>query len=86
MQHVQERYPRFCAMSSIYLKIEPNGDVYPCCVAPPELKMGNVNQASVEEIWNGKEYRNFRARMFAGDYPEACLGCDQLVANPFFRK
>ena len=77
--------PVRCSMASNYARVEPNGDVFPCCRAPRELKMGNFKVQPFEKIWNGPEYREFRRRMFAGDYPEPCRTCDVLVANPHFR-
>lgn len=82
---VRRRYPGFCSMAAYYMKVEPDGTVYPCCRQPRELRMGNVREKSVEEIWNGPEYREFRRRMFAGEYPPSCRGCDVLVDNPAFR-
>ena len=28
---IRSRYPRFCSMASSYLKVTPDGSVYPCC-------------------------------------------------------
>ena len=85
-QYTRNAEPGFCAMASYYMKIEPTGEVFPCCRGPKELEMGNVLEQSVEEIWNGPKYREFRRRMFAGDYPEVCRTCDVLVANPAFKE
>jgi radical SAM protein with 4Fe4S-binding SPASM domain len=82
---IKQRYPNFCYMGATYMKIEPNGDVFPCCRGPKELRMGNTNEEPVEAIWNGERYRAFRKRMFAGDHPEVCRTCDHLIANPHFR-
>src|SRR5262249_12919010 len=81
---LRRRHPRFCAMAAYYLKILPNGDVFPCCRGPEELKMGNTNTATIEEIWNGERYRGFRRRMHAGDYPAVCRTCSILVDTPAF--
>ncbi len=81
---VSERYPKFCPMAAYYMKVSPDGRVYPCCVAPDELVMGSVHDSSIEEIWNGEKFRNFRRRMFAQDYPDACKSCGILVDNPHF--
>lgn len=83
---IKQRYPHFCYMGATYMKIEPNGDVFPCCRGPKELLMGNTKEQSVEEIWNGERYREFRRRMNAGDYAEVCRTCDHLIANPHFKK
>lgn len=84
--NIRERHPGFCSMAAYYLKILPNGSVFPCCRGPKELEMGNVNEQTVEEIWNGEKYRAFRRRMLAGDYPKVCSTCDILCANPAFKK
>ena len=86
LDEVRERFPHWCSMATNYVKIEPNGDVFPCCRGPRELKMGNVNEQSMKEIWNGERYREFRRRMHTKDYPEVCKTCDVLVANPHFDK
>ena len=85
LESIRKRYPHFCNMASYYMKIEPSGDVFPCCRAPRELLMGNTHEASVEEIWNGERYRELRRRMQSGDYPEVCRTCSILVDNPAFR-
>ncbi len=83
-EFLRKKHPTFCAMAAYYLKILPNGDVFPCCRGPEELKMGNTNTASIEAIWNGDRYREFRRRMHAGDYPEVCRTCNILIDNPAF--
>ena len=84
IQHIRERYPQFCHMASYYMKIDPDGTVFPCCRAPSELIMGNVHESSATEIWNNEKYQAFRKRMHDQDYPEACRSCDMLVDNPNF--
>lgn len=86
IDEVRERFPHFCSMASNYVKIEPNGKVFPCCRGPRELEMGNVNEQPLDEIWNSAKYREFRRRMNARDYPEVCRTCDVLTANPHFDK
>jgi radical SAM protein with 4Fe4S-binding SPASM domain len=86
LDEVRDRFPHFCSMASNYVKIEPDGRVFPCCRGPRELEMGNTNEQSLQEIWNGPKYREFRRRMNAKDYPEVCSTCDVLIANPKFDK
>ena len=86
LDEIKERFPHFCSMATSYVKIEPNGNVFPCCRGPRELTMGNVNEQSLEQIWNSEKYRDFRRRMNARDYHEVCRTCDVLVANPHFDK
>jgi len=43
------------------INIEPNGQVYPCSVSTQV--MGNINEQSIEEIWNSPRYQDFRSRV-----------------------
>jgi len=51
----------FCYDPWESINIEPNGDVYPCSVS--SQVMGNINQESIETIWNNPRYQDFRARV-----------------------
>lgn len=86
LDEVRDRFPHFCSMATSYVKIEPDGRVFPCCRGPRELEMGNTNEQTLTEIWNGPKYREFRRRMNAKDYPDVCRTCDVLIANPKFDK
>jgi radical SAM protein with 4Fe4S-binding SPASM domain len=47
-----------CYIAWYYSRIGPDGTVYPCCRC--HLTMGNLQNNSLKEIWNGPEIRNFR--------------------------
>tara|TARA_Y100000310_G_C20619620_1_gene782549 strand:- start:58 stop:1074 length:1017 start_codon:yes stop_codon:yes gene_type:complete len=58
-----------------------NGDVVPCCYDLEGLEiMGNLNDSSLSEIWNGSKFQIFRERLNnvlqnpEGE-PELCKGC-----------
>jgi radical SAM protein with 4Fe4S-binding SPASM domain len=78
-------YPKFCNMAAHYLKITPDGGVYPCCRAPDVLKMGDVSLKSIETIWNDEPYQQFRKKMFEGNYESVCRNCSILTGNPHFQ-
>jgi radical SAM protein with 4Fe4S-binding SPASM domain len=82
---VSRQHPGFCSMATSYLKVNPDGGVFPCCRGPEELRMGDATKQSFDEIWNGPRYREFRKRMFDRDYPEVCRDCYVLVGNPNFQ-
>jgi radical SAM protein with 4Fe4S-binding SPASM domain len=84
MASFQKIFPHFCNMSAHYLKVNPTGDVFPCCRAPEVLKMGNIAKASFEEIWNGGPYQRFREKMFNRDYEAVCRTCSILTGNPWY--
>lgn len=83
---IKRLFPSFCSMATSYLKVNPDGAVYPCCRGPEDLKMGDATRESFEEIWNGAKYQEFRRAMFAGDYPEVCRNCYVLVGNPAYQR
>jgi len=44
--------------------------------------LGNIRETSITEIWNGQEYRNFRKRVLAFDFPPCShCDCDMAEAN-----
>jgi radical SAM protein with 4Fe4S-binding SPASM domain len=53
-----------------------NGDIHPCCHTI--RKMGNVNEESFSQIWNGMAYQLFRENIRSGHYPKECIGCRNL--------
>jgi len=50
-----------------------NGDVNACCV--PGMKMGNLHDNSMEEIWNGPAYRALRRTVNSPDAQGPCKAC-----------
>jgi MoaA/NifB/PqqE/SkfB family radical SAM enzyme len=50
-----------------------NGDVAACCI--PGLVMGNLNENTMQEIWNGPKYRELRATVNSDNPPPTCAAC-----------
>jgi radical SAM protein with 4Fe4S-binding SPASM domain len=50
-----------------------NGDVLACCV--PGLKMGNLHENTMEEIWNGPRYQELRRSVNSANPPPSCKTC-----------
>lgn len=62
--------------------IRTNGDVV-CCPCYAKLKIGNLKENSIHELWNGQKMREMRRQFAEGNLPAACEG--QLcppVLNP----
>ncbi len=61
--------------------VTANGQVLPCCMAPfttapySSIVLGNLNLASVAEVWNGDRYQNWRRGLLSDAAPAACVGC-----------
>ena len=63
--------PYFCTRPWTSFEItRENGEVRVCCWTSNVL--GNVNEGSIAEIWNGQEARELRRKMAAGDYADVC--------------
>ena len=77
-----EKYPPFmpCPFPWQYLVVQWNGDVVACCRDyNAENQMGNVNEESLEEIWNSSRYASFRESMIKGTYNNTiCQPCMKL--------
>lgn len=75
----------FCMMPWVHLHVTQTGFVTPCCQAPWDQKtaFGSVNEAPIEEIWNGREIRRFRKNMLKGKPDERCKVCYQKEKNGF---
>lgn len=60
---------------SAYITVE--GEVVPCCMIadPGVISMGNALGEGFDAVWNGGNYREFRARLDRLDLPEFCARC-----------
>ena len=61
----------FCKRPWIGFEIEHDGAVKPCCMTK-ETSCGNINQSTIEEIWNGDKYQNLRRLMASGNWDKVC--------------
>lgn len=60
--------------------IATNGEVLPCCFGAPPV--GNLNESSFEEIWNGEAMQSLRKSLSENRIPKACeKGVCKYVLN-----
>ena len=59
----------------VHLHTWPNGNVYPCCITPMEHIAGNLNDNSLEEIYNSDLIKDIRVKMLNDERHEACARC-----------
>ena len=57
---------QICSMPFYMMVIYPDGSVAPCCSTSLPLTYGNVMQASLKDIWNGKMLNEFLLRQLNG--------------------
>lgn len=67
----------FCMMPFVHLFVSQFGTVVPCCLTPwhKEQALGNINEQSIEEIWNGAPMRAFRRKMLRDQKDDRCQQC-----------
>jgi len=69
-------YPFQCASPWKKLMIWSNGDVSPCCTfAGKEIVLGNINSATLKQIWDSEKMLQIRIALKNHNYPDACLNC-----------
>ncbi len=62
---------QYCEYPWLSLTVMADGSVVPCTqVSNNELVLGNINENSLEEIWNGKKYDEFRKMHVTGNFPK----------------
>ena len=58
-----------------------NGRALPCCIAPfsqhgyDNYTLGHAGRQSLQEIWNGPAYRDFRGALLSDKPPKSCANC-----------
>ncbi|MGB1003259.1 MAG: twitch domain-containing radical SAM protein [Salibacteraceae bacterium] len=63
----------FCLMPWIHFHVGDNGVAKACCVA--NIKYGNINSNSLEEIWNGTQINKLRVKFANGVLDKRCAVC-----------
>jgi hypothetical protein len=57
------------------------GRALPCCIAPfsmhgyDSFTLGDATQQTLQEIWNGDRYVDFRQKLLSPQPPRACANC-----------
>ncbi len=64
---------RFCMLPWTASVILGNGDVQVCCL--PKTKIGNLLEQTMEQIWNGDKYAEFRTKVNSDRAPASCDAC-----------
>lgn len=57
-----------------FFQVLTSGDVMPCLYLQNK-PIGNLNDQTPEEIWNGEEYQKLRSQILEGKTPDRCQGC-----------
>lgn len=68
----------YCLMPWIHFHVGNNGTAKACCVA--NIPFGNINEQSLEEIWNGEPIQKLRDKFQKGERDKRCAQCYKLEA------
>ena len=60
-------------MPWVHLYVDTNGNAKACCNT--SITYGNVNNESVESIWNGESIKKFRKNLLEGQKDKRCASC-----------
>lgn len=71
----------FCMLPWVHMHLWPAGTTYPCCLADPDLPVGDTQKESLQDIWNGEKMRQLRLNMLNGNKSPECRRCYELEEN-----
>jgi radical SAM protein with 4Fe4S-binding SPASM domain len=81
---------QYCEFPWTSVTIMAEGNVVPCTqISNNEIVLGNVNENSLEEIWNSKKYQELRNMHISGKFPKGhkCQAkCDQVKLYEYLKK
>lgn len=67
----------YCDNINSTITIRSNGNIVPCCYdLTNKTVLGNINNKTIEEIWNNDEYNSLRENISNYIYPEMCKKCN----------
>jgi len=69
---------QICPQPFYMMQINPDGNVVPCCSMKYPRVLGNVNEQSVQEVWIGEQFNQFRRDVLHGvkQMDCACKECN----------
>lgn len=68
----------FCIAPWVSIHHWPDGKTYPCCLWNSREPVGNLNEQSLNEIWNNDVMKQTRKGMLEGEKISACDRCYHL--------
>lgn len=65
----------FCILPWLHMHTWPDGKVYQCCITGWDKSYGNLNDSTMEELWNGEYMKTLRTDMLQNKRPVSCSKC-----------
>ena len=61
---------QYCEYPWLSVSIMADGNVVPCTqISNDEIVLGNINKNTLDEIWNGENYKKLRQMHIDGSFP-----------------
>jgi radical SAM protein with 4Fe4S-binding SPASM domain len=80
---------QYCEYPWTSLTVMADGNVVPCTqISNNEIVLGNINDNSLEDIWNGKNYQELRKMHISGKFPndhKCRKSCDQIKIYEYLK-
>lgn len=64
----------FCILPFLHMEVQIDGGVYNCCHSNHQQKLGNLHQETLQDIWEGKKWREVQNEFINGD-PKQLAHC-----------
>ena len=74
----------FCILPWMHLHAYPDGRAYPCCFGFDPYPVGNLNEDSMETVFNGPKMKQLRQNMLNGTKSKECGKCYDQEKSGFF--
>jgi len=68
----------FCIAPWLSIHTWPDGKTFPCCLWNSGDPVGNINNESLEQIWNNEKMKQTRTGMLKGEKISSCKRCYHL--------
>jgi radical SAM protein with 4Fe4S-binding SPASM domain len=85
--HLAFYAPGYCKSAYGRLRIDPDGEVAPCCAAGVgELVLGRLDTDDFDDVWKGTNAQDLRRSMITWDYASrrsTCRYVDRVEAQPW---
>lgn len=71
----------FCTLPWGHMHVWPEGKTYTCCLAKNDDVLGNIEDMTLEEMWNVPLQKSIRKDMLEGKEPSTCNKCFSQERN-----
>ena len=85
--HVKMRSPCFEMYRRVHVLADGNVGVCVCVDLEGEIKIGNIEEQTLDEIWRGDRLKSYRREWVKGNLPQVCRNCtryqgvDEFIAE-----